>query len=142
MSGHFVDLTMKDCRDLKKDFGDDWRSIAEYMRDGESDFCNGSYRFIHMCDIETIMEDELSSDPYILGCFNASFLAGVMGWRTETIEALQKAEAFEDIGNELIEGGYVADLVEDYIAADGAGHHFSSYDGSEVEYNDYSCFRN
>ena len=87
-----------------------WREVAELDLDtreivanilaDDRDFEVDGYRFIHMNDIDDVQQDELSSDEYILGCFNAWFLADVLGIDTDVIEAMQKAEAYE--GNYIL----------------------------------------
>jgi len=117
------------------------RDIVQNMLDDNSDFSVDDYRFIHEDDIDKILEDELGSDEYMLGCFNAWFLADILDIDLDVIEAMQKAEAFEAIGKLVISMGKLHDLAKGYRNADGYGHHFSSYDGSEEQIGDYYIFR-
>lgn len=122
--------TIKEVRDL---IGDDWREAVENMRDCEDDFQAGKYRFISRDAIQGILEEEISNDEYCLGCFNASFIAECTGWPLALIEAAQKGEAYEALGQAIIQEGYVAKMAEEYARQDGHGHHFASYDGHEHE---------
>ena len=92
-----------------------------------------SWRFIRTDVIDQIQQEELSSDPYILGCFNASFLSSIINLDTESIELLQKSEGYEGIGKAVINGGHIEELQQDYVSADGYGHHFAHYDHEEHE---------
>ena len=89
------------------------------------------WRFIREDAIDEIMQDELMFDEYILGCFNASFLASVLDIDIDVIEAMQKAEAFEAIGKLVNSMNKLEELQAEYVKADGYGHHFAHYDGHE-----------
>lgn len=123
-------------------------SVSQLLSDIESELCNDfeicyeshEYRVIKTDDIPEIMADELSSNEYILGCFNAWFLAGILDISQDVIEAMQQSEAFEAVGKLIIDLGKLGELVEGYISADGAGHHFSCYDFSEEETGEYTVF--
>ncbi len=95
------------------------------------------WRFIESDKIDEIMQDELESEPYILGCFNASFLASILDTSSSAIEAIQKAgdSALSGLGEMILSGGHLKDLQEAYAQADGYGHHFSSYDGNEETFD-------
>ncbi len=100
--------------------------------DFEVDIDGGTYRFIESYAIDSIQEEELANDEYILGCFNASFLASVTDIDFDVITALQEAEAFEGLGK-LLRDNYISAIQQGYCSADGYGHHFSHYDHSEYE---------
>lgn len=133
---------MELCRELEADFKGDWREIADKMLDEEPDFEVAGHRFI-MDDstLDDIMQDELESDLYVLGCFNASFLSNILHAPQEVIEAAQEADAREAIGKWIVDSGVLDDLQSEYVKADGYGHHFAHYDGNEHEYGDYLAFR-
>jgi hypothetical protein len=97
----------------------------------EVDFEVNNVRFIAMGNIDEIQQEELKSDLYCLGCFNADFLANVTGLPQGLIEAAQKGEAFEELGEVLVE--HVEAIQEAYASADGYGHHFNGYDFGEEE---------
>ena len=102
--------------------GNDWRFIA----------VQSNLEGTTLAD--TILADELKNDPYILGCFNASFLADHCSVPLSLIEIIQKAEAYEDLGQHLIDTPNCVDAIaKGYAAADGYGHHFASYDGDTHE---------
>ena len=99
----------------------------------ESDFEVSNVRFIRSDYIDEIQQDELSSDEYILGCFNSWFLAEVLDIDEDVIESIQKADAFEALGKLVISMDKLEELQESYASTDGYGHHFNHYDLSEEE---------
>lgn len=122
----------------------DWKEVLQ--NSGAEDFEVDNVRFIRADTIDEIQQDELSSDEYMLGCFNAWFIADVLEIDQAVIEAMQKAEAFEAIGKLIISMGKLGELQEAYARADGYGHHFNSYDGNmeeiEIDGVDYYVFDN
>lgn len=64
------------------------REVLEEFFNKSVDFEVNNYRFIHCDYIDKIQQDEISSDDYILGCFNANFLAGIMGISEDAVIAL------------------------------------------------------
>lgn len=119
----------------------DWRSFIEQFGDS-SDIDLDDYRVIHEDVIHDILVEELSSDPYILGCFNASFIAANSDLDIEIIEALQDGEKYEALGKHLIDNDHVNEMAHEYSSADGYGHHFAHYDGHEIELpNGWLMFR-
>ncbi len=111
---------------------EDTAAIMSEMRDS-NDFEYGNCRFISDLEIDNAIRDELT-DPYMLGCFNAWFLASILGIPTESVEAIQKAEQFEALGHMVLaDPDKLKELQEAYVSADGYGHHFASYDGNEAE---------
>lgn len=109
----------------------DYREVISNA--GEDDFEVDGVRFISDAAIDQIQQDELSSDEYMLGCFNAWFIADVLGIDLDVIEAMQKAEAFEAIGKLIISMGKLEELQGEYSRQDGYGHHFNGYDFGEEE---------
>ena len=109
------------------------------MSDGVDDMTmtldGTEWRFIRRDAIDHIMQEELSNDKYILGCFNSWFLANILGLDQEVIEAIQKAEAYEALGRLVLSLGKLEELQAEYVSADGYGHHFGHYDGYEYELN-------
>ena len=105
------------------------------------DYSGREYRIISNDNIEDVMKDELSSDTYILGCFNAWFLSDIMNIPSEAIEKIQSADGYDALGIIISNNDEMMDkLVSRYISADGAGDHFSSYDGSENDCGEYTVF--
>ena len=119
------------------------REIIELLPD--DDITIGNYRFVAESAIDDILANELESDPYVLGCFNAYFITSHSTLDCEIVEALQAGDKYEALGNHLINNDCVKAMAQDYASADGYGHHFSQYDGSEVELEldskDYYMFR-
>lgn len=105
----------------------DWREVVGNIENEETDFEVDNVRFINSDNIDQIQEDELGSDDYILGCFNASFLSGILEIDQDVIEAMQKAEAFEVVGKLIKSLGKLGEVQQEYASADGYGHHFNSY---------------
>ncbi len=104
---------------------------------GEEDFRftlgNKEYRAILDSSIDEIMQEELESDLYMLGCFNAWFLADILDIDQDIIEEMQKAEAYTAVGKLVMSLGRLEKLQKEYVTADGYGHHFGLYDGNEEE---------
>lgn len=94
------------------------------------------YRFISSEEIDEIQQSELTYDEYVLGCFNASFLAGLdnMPLDYDTIKTMQESEAFEALGKIILSNSeLLKELQADYVSADGYGHHFAGYDHEQHE---------
>lgn len=111
------------------------RTDLESMRDEGDSWCSLSldWRYIHSDVIDDVLVEELEQDPYYLAIFNPDFLSAITGLSEEIIKLIQKAEAFRDFGQWIIDQGLVNDLAEQYVSADGYGHHFAHYDGETVE---------
>jgi hypothetical protein len=109
------------------------------MRDSDDDFEVNGHRFIRRDAIAEIQREELSSDLYILGCFNADFLAGILDIDIDAIKAIQDAGAFEALGKLVLP--HIDEIQAKYSSVDGYGHHFAHYDGEEHEIGDYYAFR-
>lgn len=126
-----------DRKELKDTFNfnnDEIREIIECIIDEQEDFeISNNYRIIKESVIDDIMQEELSNDEYILGCFNAWFLADVLEIDLDVIEEMQKAEAFSAIGKLVLSLGKLEELQKQYVKYDGYGHHFNHWDGSDEE---------
>ena len=112
--------------------------IERIESEDDTDFEFAGARIIHRDFIDQIQREELLSDLYILGCFNANFLADYLPLNADEIEQLQKAEAYTAIGK--IAAKHIDEIQEGYAAADGYGHHFNGYDFSEIETDHYYVF--
>lgn len=133
-----VEIPLSTCKFIWSEESDP-RSIIDDMNT-DLNATGNRYRFIHESVIMEILIDELKSDLYILGCFNADFLAGITGWPSDMIRAVQDAEKFESLGESLLE--FVDEIAESYSSIDGFGHHFASYDGNETELaGEWSAFQ-
>jgi hypothetical protein len=111
----------------------DFKEVIENMTEETNEFEVSDYRFILETDIDEIQKDELESDAYILGCFNADFISDNSDLSYDIVKALQEGEKFEELGNHLIDNDSVLDMQQEYARLDGYGHHFSYYDGSTHE---------
>ena len=104
------------------------------------DTAEGDFRFIHEDIIDTILADELSDDTYMLGMFNAWFIADVLNVPMDSVEKIQKAECYEALGIMLLK--HIDEVVEKYVQYDSYGQHFDRYDGGEeLLSNGYYMFR-
>jgi len=119
------------CNDLCS--SPDWREVVGYIESNDDDFEVDNVRFIKDDAIDKIQQEEMENDLYILGCFNAWFIADCIGIDTDVIAAMQKAEAFEAIGKRIISMGKIEEMQAAYASSDGYGHHFNSYDGIDEE---------
>ncbi len=108
-----------------------WREVLEQAL-SDDDFEVDSVRFIADESIDQIQADEMQGDSYVLGLFSAYVIAEVTDWPVALIEAAQKGEAFEEIG-EAMSREQVEALQQIRCLADGYGPHFNSYDGNEEE---------
>lgn len=108
-----------------------WRDVLTSIIDNDSDFEVDNVRFIETGSIDEIQQDELLSDLYCLGCFNADFLSGYLPLDADVIKNIQDAGAFEAIGKMC--KSEIESIQKDYASADGYGHHFNSYDFGEEE---------
>lgn len=127
-------MQLSEIKDVRDQFGSDWREIVDQsVNYAETDFEVGNYRFISSDAIDDILVEELESDPYVLGCFTAWAIHQATDWPMALIEACQKAEQFEALGQAIIKEGYTGDLADVLVTHDGYGHHFNRYDGSEEE---------
>jgi len=113
--------------------------IAE-MHAGVIDFEINGVRFVHSEHIDRIQQNDLLSDLYVLGCFNADFLSPIIGIEAKTITRIQEADAYEGIGE--IAAKHIEEVQKRYAEYDGYGHHFNHYDFSQEEFGDYYIFDN
>lgn len=114
------------------------KCLGEFEAEIE-DFEVSNYRFINSDSIDQIQRDELKNDLWMLGCFNASFLAECSNLPIELIEAGQNGEQYEAVGKVML--AFIDEIQEEYSRLDGYGHHFSSYDGETLEILNYFVFR-
>ena len=126
------------CKDLQFN-PSEYKEVYNEMQEDNEDFEVSDYRFIHTDAIDQILKEELSSDTYILGCFNDWFLSDCSGLNIRVIQALQKAEAYEELGELMLE--HIEEIASEYSRLDGYGHHFAHYDHETNEILDYYVFR-
>lgn len=115
-----------------------FKEVVAEIESGGFDFEVSNVRFIKDDNILEIMADEIFSDDYMLGCFNASFIAENSNLNYELVRACQESGAYEAIGkalNDTLSWGEKESFCESYASADGYGHHFNHYDGNceEIE---------
>lgn len=95
-------------------------------------------RFIDSDVILSVMVDEIFSDDYTLGCFNAEFIADNSSLNYELVKACQQADAYSAIGqalNDTLDQDQKESFCAEYVRLDGYGHHFNRYDFSESEFS-------
>jgi hypothetical protein len=112
------------------------RALNNQLKLGVTDIYAGDYRFIASDEIDQIMQDELESNLYMLGCFVPSFIASHTGLNVEAVECIQQsgdAKALEGLGLAMAEA--IVNVQQDYVSCDGYGLHFAHYDGNEHELN-------
>lgn len=134
---------LREVKELSNELDVDFRELVEQIVDQSDDFELGKYRFIKRSEIDKIQQDELKSDLYILGCFTDWFIADNTKLSLKVVQALQKAEAFEELGELIAED--IETIQYQYARLDGHAHHFNHYDSNEWEVNlngvDYYYFR-
>lgn len=143
MTSQYELFELKSAAKFAEDLAIDRTEMLRGIIDGEDDFEVENYRFISEDAIDEIMADELENDAYILGCFNAHFLASVTNLSVDIIQALQEAEKFEALGKHIIDNDYVRGphgLQATYAAEDGYGHHFAGYDHETLEVSGVKYF--
>ena len=138
MKLHEIKTLIKFLKDLNFETSD-FKEVHLEIESENEDFEINDYRFIHKNSIDQIQKEELSSDLYVLGCFNAWFLSDCSGLPIELIEAGQKGRQYEAVGETMLP--YIGEIQEEYSRLDGYGHHFSPYDGEELEVLNYYVFR-
>jgi len=124
---------LREVKELSNELGIDFKELTTAFVDNKTDFDIEDYRFISANRIDKIQQDELKSDLYVLGCFTDWFIADNTDLSLKVIQALQKAEAFEELGELMLDD--IEALQEGYASADGYGHHFAHYDHNENEIN-------
>lgn len=121
----------RNIKELSNELDIDFRELTEQITDENDDFEIDNYRFIKVSEIDTIQQDELKSDLYSLGCFVDRFIADNTNLSLKVVQSLQKAEAFEELGELMLDD--IETIQSKYVSMDGYGHHFGRYDGNEYE---------
>lgn len=122
---------LRDVKNLSNELDIDFRELTEQIIDEVNDFEIEDYRFIKVSEIDEIQQNELKDDLYILGCFTDWFIADNTDLSLKVVQALQKAEAFEELGELIVND--IETIQSEYSRLDGYGHHFGRYDGNEYE---------
>lgn len=110
-----------------------FREVISEIQSGSYEFEVNNVRFIKDDSILEIMSEEIFSDDYLLGCFNAHFIADNSGLNYELVKACQESDAFQAIGkalNDTLSEKEKESFCEAYASEDGYGHHFNHYDGN------------
>ena len=113
-----------------------FRDVVEHVTSGYDDFEVNNVRFIKDEVILSVMAEEIFSDDYCLGCFNAGFISENSNLNYELVQACQDAGAYEAVGkalNDTLSDDEKESFCEEYASADGYGHHFNRYDFGHEE---------
>jgi hypothetical protein len=113
-----------------------YREVIAEIENGYDDFEVNNVRFIKNSAILSVMTNEIFSDDYVLGCFNASFIADNSSLNYALVKACQDAEAYQAIGqalNETMIDSEKESFCEEYARLDSYGHHFNHYDSNSEE---------
>ena len=136
--------TIRNIIEVANNYGIDKRELYDNVINEVDDFEVDNYRFIKESEVLNEAVNMFKGDNYILGCFNADFISDNTNLSYNVVKALQKAEAFEELG-ELIQDNDLDSFIEEYARLDGWGHVFGSYDhtSDEITLNDesYIVFR-
>ena len=122
---------LRDVKNLSNELDIDFRELTEQIINEVDDFEIDNYRFIKVSEIDTIQQNELKDDLYVLGCFSDWFIADNTDLSLKVVQALQKAEAFEELGELIVDD--IETIQSEYVRMDGYGQHFGRYDGNEYE---------
>jgi len=117
---------------LANNYGIDKRELFDNIVNDENDFEVDNYRFIKESEVLDEAVNMYKGYSYLLGCFNDWFIADNTNIPLRAVQALQKAEAFEELG-ELIQENDLDAFIEEYARLDDWGHVFGSYDGNNDE---------
>lgn len=126
-------LSKDQCRQIKDELeqnGIDWKEAARQIAEEAQDFEVDGYRFIHKGSIDQIAVDSYLGDPYLLGMFNASFIADNSSLSFDIVRVLQRSDEYEAIGQHLLDADEAEDMILEACRIDGYGHMLNSYDGS------------
>ena len=136
-------LNLNDCRKIKDFVGlyIEFREILINISQEESDFEIGGYRFIKADDIDSILEDELDSDPYIIGSLADWLLSNVLNIDIDIVKVAQDTGLYDELGDSVIRQDAVRSLKEKIVTLDGYGSYFARYDRHEHSITGYYCFR-
>jgi hypothetical protein len=136
--------TIRNIITVANNYGINVRELYDNVINEVEDFEVDNYRFIKESEALNEAVNMYKGDNYMLGCFNADFISDNTNLSYNVVKALQKAEAFEELG-ELISDNDLDSFIEEYARLDGWGHVFGSYDGDndEITFNDvdYIVFR-
>lgn len=123
---------LKNIISIANDYSIDKKELFENIESQNEDFEVDNYRFILESEAENIALDIYKCDTYMLGCFNDFFISDNCDIKLNVVQALQKAEAFSELGELMLDNG-IEELISEYCRLDGYGHVFGSYDGNSDE---------
>ena len=123
---------------LEVDF-DDITSNRDYFEYGNNDYY-----------VLTDEEADERAKEYIMDsmwAFNPDFIishSSKLDYNNSVYNALQSIQELCESGNDIVLAliDDIDDFVDEAIALDGRGHFISSYDGEEVEFEDYYIYKN
>jgi hypothetical protein len=124
-----------------------YREVIAGLEDEDHDQIDvNNVLFIRSDKIDAIQQERMEDDLYLLGCFNARFIADNSILEYATVKTMQESECYEALGKLLLNLGCVPAMQEDYASLNGYGHDFNGYDGEQEEITingiDYLVFDN
>ncbi len=127
-----------------------YNTLDDAIDDSIGDNCNKrvdfefegvNYLLIHEDDILAVAKEYIESDLYVLGGYYSDFLAKVTNFSKALIDACQEAEAFEALGQAIVDTCNMWEFAEAAIDADGGyGELFNYEDGSETLLGDINYY--
>jgi hypothetical protein len=101
----------------------------------------GKVVVVHEDNLLSTIIDRLEGDEYILGSHYAEFLASCTGWPQMLIEAAQKGGAYQELGEVIIQDGFVETMAQAKIDNGWCGEELNGYDGEEHETGAFRVYR-
>jgi len=123
---------LKNIVSIANNYGIDKKELLENIENEKEDFEVDNYRFVLESEAKNIALDMYKCDTYMLGCFNDFFISDNCDIKLNVVQALQKAEAFSELGELMLDNG-IEELISEYCRLDGYGNVFGSYDGNSDE---------
>ena len=123
---------LKNIVSIANNYGIDKKELQENIENEKEDFEVDNYRFVLESEAKNIALDMYKCDTYMLGCFNDFFISDNCDIKLNVVQALQKAEAFSELGELMLDNG-IEELISEYCRLDGYGNVFGSYDGNSDE---------
>ncbi len=104
--------TIRNIITVANNYGINVRDLYDNVINEVEDFEVDNYRFIKESEALNEAVNMYKGDNYMLGCFNADFISDNTNLSYNVVKALQKAEAFEELG-ELISDNDLDSFIEE-----------------------------
>lgn len=110
------------------------RELHDNIKDKIDNFEINDFRFINEFEIDEIMQNDLKSNPYYIGCCASWLLADVLNISTKVVDDAKINESYEVIGEIIANDKNKLKMLQEEIASnDGYGQYFAHYDGYEID---------